>query len=90
MPFEFQGGLLVRIQMNKNHITDFKGALRTMLIGLLLHAISCHVKILLQNVKNLITVCTEPCQLPELVNYGGCMEGALGVAAHKQLHMDSF
>ena len=89
MPFEFQGGLLVRIQRKKNHITDLKGALSTVLIGLLLHAISCHVKILLQNVENLITV-SEPCQLPELVNYGGCMEGALGVAAHKQLHMESF
>ena len=25
----------------------------------------------------------EPCQLPELVNYGGCMEGELGMASHK-------
>ena len=32
----------------------------------------------------------EPCQIPELVNYGGCMEGALGVAAHEKLHMESF
>ena len=56
MPFEFQGGLLVRLQTKKNHITDLKGALRTVLINLLLHAISCHVKILLQNVENLITI----------------------------------
>ena len=56
MPFEFQGGLLVRLQMKKNHIIDLKGALRMVLIGLLLHAISSHVNILLQNVKNLITV----------------------------------
>ena len=34
--------------------------------------------------------CAEPCQLPELVNYGVCMEGELGVATHKQLHMESF
>ena len=56
MPFEFQGGLLVRLQTKKNHITDLKGALRTVLISLLLHVISCHVKILLQNVENLIMV----------------------------------
>ena len=56
IPFEFQGGLVVRLQMKKNHITDLKGVLRTVLINLLLHVISCHVKILLQNVKNLITV----------------------------------
>ena len=55
-PFEFQGGLLVRLQMKKNHITDLKGVLRTVLIGLLLHAISFHVNILLQNVENLIPV----------------------------------
>ena len=55
MPFEFQGGLLVWLQMKKNHITDLKGALRTVLIVLLLHAIYGHVKILLENVKNLIT-----------------------------------
>ena len=29
MPFEFQGGLLVRLQMKKNHVTDLKSALRT-------------------------------------------------------------
>ena len=56
MPFEFQGGFLVRLQTKKKHIIDLKGALRMVLIGLLLHAISFHVKILLQNVKNLITV----------------------------------
>ena len=56
MPFEFQGGLLVRLQMKKSHITDLKGVLRMVLIGLLLHVISGHVKIILQNVKNLITV----------------------------------
>ena len=55
-PFELQGGFLVRLQMKKNHITDLKGVLRMVLIGLLLHAISFHVKILLQNVKNLIMV----------------------------------
>ena len=32
----------------------------------------------------------ELCQLCELVNYWGCMEGALGVSTHKQLHMESF
>ena len=56
MPFEFQGGLLVSLHMKTNHITDLKGALRMVLISLLLHAISFHVKILLQNVENLITV----------------------------------
>ena len=56
IPFEFQGGLLVRMQMKKNHITDLKGALKMVLIGLLLHAIYGHVKILFQNVKNLIMV----------------------------------
>ena len=56
MPFEFQGGFIVGIQTKKNHITDLKGALRPVLIGLLLHAISFDVNILLQNVNNLITV----------------------------------
>ena len=56
MPFEFHGGLLVRLQTKNNHITDLKGALKTVLISLLLHAISFHVKILFQNVENLITV----------------------------------
>ena len=56
MPFEFQGGLIVRLQTKKNHITDLKGALRMVLIGLLLHVIYCHVNILLQNVENLIMV----------------------------------
>ena len=55
-PFEFQGGLLVRLQTKKNHITNLKGALRMVLIGLLLHVIPFHVKIVLQNMKNLILV----------------------------------
>ena len=42
--------------MKKNHIIDLKGALRTVLNDLLLHVISYHVNILLQNVKDLITV----------------------------------
>ena len=32
----------------------------------------------------------EPCQLLGLVICGGCMEGSLGVASHKWLHMGSF
>ena len=39
MPFEFQGGLLVRLQTKKNHISDLKGALIMVLIGLLFHAV---------------------------------------------------
>ena len=48
--------MLVRLEMKKNHITGFKSALRTVLISWLLHAISCHVKVFAQNVKNLIVV----------------------------------
>ena len=55
-PFKLQGGLLVRLETKKNHITVFKSALRTEMISLLLHAISCHVNIFLQNAKNLIAV----------------------------------
>ena len=55
-PCEFQEGLLVRLQTKKDHITNLKGLLITVLISLLLHAISCYVKILLQNVENLILV----------------------------------
>ena len=47
IPFEFQGGLLVRLQTKKNHVTDLKSALRTVLIVLLFHAVSWHVKIVL-------------------------------------------
>jgi len=32
----------------------------------------------------------EPCRLFELVNYWGCMEGALAIPDHRLLHMDSF
>ena len=32
----------------------------------------------------------EPCQLTELVNYCGGMEGALAVPDHKFIHMDYF
>ena len=32
----------------------------------------------------------EPCQLPELVNCWGWMEGVLEVRDHKLLHMESF
>ena len=56
IPFEFQGGLLVRMHTKKNHITDLKSTLRTMLIVLLFHAVSFHVNIVLQNVKTLIVV----------------------------------
>ena len=56
MPFDFQGGFLGRLHAKKNHITDLKSALRTMLISLLFHAGSCHVKIVLQEVKNLMLV----------------------------------
>ena len=56
VPFEFQGGLLVRLQTKKNHVTDLKSALRTVLIGLVFHAGSGHVKIVLQKVKNLMSV----------------------------------
>ena len=56
MLFEFQGGLLVRLLTKKNHIIDLKGALRIVLIDLLFHVISCHVKIVLHNVRNMIVV----------------------------------
>ena len=55
-PFEFQEGLLVRLQKKKNHITDLKNVFRVVLIGLLFHSVSFHVKIVLQNVKNLTAV----------------------------------
>ena len=55
-PWKFQEGLLVRLQTKKNHVTDLKSALKTMLIGLVFHAGSGHVKIVLQNVKNLMLV----------------------------------
>ena len=55
-PFDFQGGLLVRLQMNKNLVTDLKSVLRTVLISLVFHAGFGHVKIVLQNVKNLMSV----------------------------------
>ena len=45
IPFVFQGGLLVTLQTKKNHITNLKSALRMVLISLLFHAGSCHVKI---------------------------------------------
>ena len=32
----------------------------------------------------------EPCQLPELVNFYGCMEGVTEVCDHKLLRMESF
>ena len=56
IPFEFQGGLLVRLQTKKNHVTELKSALRMVLIGLVFHAGSGHVKIVLQKVKNLMSV----------------------------------
>ena len=52
---EFQGGLLVRMETKRKNITELKSALRMVLIRLLFHAVSCHVKIVLQNVKNLIS-----------------------------------
>ena len=42
--------------MNKKHITDLKSALRIVLVDLLFSAVSCHVNIVLQNLKNLISV----------------------------------
>ena len=56
IPFEFQGAFLVRTLTKKNHITNMKSALRTVLIGMLFHVVSFHVKSVLQNVKNLISV----------------------------------
>ena len=44
--------MLVRLETKKNHITGFKSALRTVLSSLLLHAISCHVNIFVQNAKD--------------------------------------
>ena len=52
-PFEFQERLLVRLQQKKNHITNLKSALRTVAISLVFHSVSFHVKIVLQNIKNL-------------------------------------
>ena len=56
MLFEFQEGLLVRMETNKKHITDLKSMLKMVLIELLFHSLSCHVNIVMQNVKNLIFV----------------------------------
>ena len=56
IPFEFQGGLLVRLQTKKNHVTDLKSALIMVLISLVFHAGSGHVKIVLQKVKNMVSV----------------------------------
>ena len=56
IPFVFQGGFLVRLETKKNHITNLKSALKMVLIGLLFHPGSCHVKIVLQEVKNMMSV----------------------------------
>ena len=56
IPSVFQGGFLVRLQTKKNHITNLKSALRTLLINLLFHVGFCQVKIVLQEVKNLMSV----------------------------------
>ena len=56
IPFEFQGGLLIRLQMKKDQIIDLKSALRMVLIVFLFHLVSFHLKIVLQNVNNLILV----------------------------------
>ena len=53
---EFQGGFLVRLQTKKNHVINLKSVLRMVLIGLVFHAGSGHVKIVLQKVKNLMSV----------------------------------
>ena len=55
-PFEFHGGFLVSMSTEKNDITDLKSALKTFFIGLLFCSVSFHVKIVLQNVKNLIMI----------------------------------
>ena len=55
-PFEFKEGLLVMLQKKKNHIINLKSAHGMVLIDLLFHSVSCHVKIVLQNVNNLISV----------------------------------
>ena len=56
MPFEFHGGLLVKLETKKNHITDLKSALKMVFIGMLFHAVSFHVNIVFQNVKNVVSV----------------------------------
>ena len=56
IPFEFEGGLLVRLQRKKNHVIDLKSTLRMVLIGLVFHAGSGHVKIVLQKVKNPMSI----------------------------------
>ena len=56
IPIEFQGGLLVILQTKKKHVIDLKSALRTMLIGLVFHVGSGHVNIVLQTVKNLMSI----------------------------------
>ena len=56
IPFEFQGGLLVKLQMKKNHVIDLKSALRMVPIVLVFLMGSGHVKIVLQKVKNLMSV----------------------------------
>ena len=76
--------------MKKNHITDLKSALRMVLISMLLHCDFLPCEYSLAEYEESDHDCAEPHQLLELVNYGGCMEGALGVAAHKRLHMESF
>ena len=54
--FLFQGWLLLRMQMKKNHINNLKSALIRVLTDLLFHSVFGHVKSVLQNVKNLILV----------------------------------
>ena len=56
IPFEFQGGLLVRLQTKKNDVTNLKNVLRMVLIGLVFHVGFGHVNYVLQNVKNLMSV----------------------------------
>ena len=56
MPFEFQGGFPVTLHTKKNHITNLKSALKMVLISLVFHAGSFHVKIVLQEVNNMILV----------------------------------
>ena len=65
MPFEVQEGLLVRLQKKKNHITNLKSVLKTVVISLVFHSVSCHVKIVMQNVKNMISVLENHVNFPK-------------------------
>ena len=79
------------LQMKKNHITNLKSVLRTVLMPR--PVVSCGLlpcEDCPAGGEESDVGFKEPCQLPELVNYWGWMEGVLEVPDHKLLHMESF